>query len=234
MSGPVWRWDEITQIGTDYESVEEVRAYDKRMSEFRDFDTENKEIMAALGLGPDSAVLDIGAGTGKFALAAARVCRKVVCADVSAKMLEFCSLRARESGLSNMEFARAGFLTFPGECESFDAVLTSLALHHLPDLWKSAALANIHSWLKKDGLFYLQDVVFDFPPGGRSEYFERITSEFKPDSMRPSFVRHIKQEHSSENWVIRGIIERAGFMILSESAGAAAYIKRYLCRKLTV
>ena len=41
-----------------------------------------------------------------------------------------------------------------------DAVITQLALHHLPDFWKLVALKRISQMLKDGGKLYLRDVVF--------------------------------------------------------------------------
>ena len=42
---PSWQWDELTQIGTDYEDVAEVRAYDERMAALRDRAAENRRVL---------------------------------------------------------------------------------------------------------------------------------------------------------------------------------------------
>ena len=46
---PAWQWDEKQQIGTDYENVTEVEAYDRRMREVRD-------VTHVLGLRPSRAI----------------------------------------------------------------------------------------------------------------------------------------------------------------------------------
>lgn len=62
-----WRHDEFRQLGTDYDSVDEVAKYDCRMRQFRDIDAENDRIVELAGLTPDADVLEIGTGTGAFA-----------------------------------------------------------------------------------------------------------------------------------------------------------------------
>ena len=51
------------QVGTDFANQEEVRAYDERMSRFRDFDTENDRVFSALDLSEDATIVEIGCGT---------------------------------------------------------------------------------------------------------------------------------------------------------------------------
>jgi hypothetical protein len=40
-----------------------------------------------------------------------------------------------------------------------DAVVTTLALHHLPDFWKGMALKRVHGMLKRGGRLYIHDVI---------------------------------------------------------------------------
>ena len=162
-----WMWDEMRQVGTDYADWREVEAYDARMGAVRDVDGENREALDALGLAPGAAVLEIGCGTGRFARAAAAAGLAVTAADVSAVMLEYVRRRA---GAENLRITtlHAGFLTMAPADGTFDAAVSGVALHHLPDLWKLVALRNVARALKPGGRFLLRDVVFspgpDEPP----------------------------------------------------------------------
>ena len=107
-----WRRNEFQQIGTDYGSIDEVAAYDARMRKMRDVDAENRMILDAIRLKKESAVLEIGMGTGAFARAAAKVCAHVTALDVSTMMIDYASSKAREEKLENIDFYHAGFLSF--------------------------------------------------------------------------------------------------------------------------
>ena len=48
-------------------------------------------------------------------------------------MLAYAAERVREEGLAGIRFVQAGFLTYGHAGEPFDAVVSGLALHHLPD-----------------------------------------------------------------------------------------------------
>ncbi len=206
--------DEFRQIGTDYDSVEEVALYDVRMRQFRDVEAENRRVGELARLRPESRVLEIGTGTGAFARYAAERCASVRAIDISEIMLAYAAQRARESGLNNVAFERAGFLSFEAAPGEFDAVVTGLALHHLSDVWKGVALNRIHAALRPGGVFVLIDVVFDWKDTTPEEYFTRIMP-LAPGS-RMQFARHIADELSTTQWIMTGLLERAGFTIAAD------------------
>jgi ubiquinone/menaquinone biosynthesis C-methylase UbiE len=83
--------------------------YDRNMQKFRDVQGEIREVLDFLDLQPDQTVLEIGTGTGEFALAAARNCAKVYAVDLSAGMLRYAEKKARSQGVSNVEFIQGAF-----------------------------------------------------------------------------------------------------------------------------
>jgi len=222
-----WRRDEFQQIGTDYASVEEVAVYDRRMRAMRDIDAENRAILKRLKLKRKSAVLEIGTGTGAFALEAAKVCAQVTALDVSEVMLEYAAFKAHQEGLSNIDFRHAGFLSFDYPRHAFDAVVSSLALHHLPDVWKLVALERIFSTLKPGGVFYLFDVVFDWGNSDPEEYFRKVV-ESQPES-RANVAMHIAREFSTTDWIMTGLLARAGFVVES-NVRSQGFLRAYCCR----
>ena len=224
-----WRRDEFQQIGTDYGSVEEVAAYDGRMHAMRDIDAENRAILNCLGLKKKSAVLEIGTGTGAFARAAAKLCSHVTALDVSEVMLKYAALKAREEKFANIDFLHAGFLSFDYPRRTFDAVVSSLVLHHLPDVWKLVALEKIFETLKPGGIFYLMDVVFDWGNGRPEEYFHRVV-ESEPES-RANIAMHIAREFSTTGWIMTGLLTRVGFVIESD-VRHGEFLRTYCCRAI--
>jgi putative AdoMet-dependent methyltransferase len=226
---PDWQWDETIQRGTDYASVEQVREYDERMAAMRNVAAEVDKILGLLELSPDDVVLEIGTGTGAFARAAARRCRKVVALDVSPVMLEYAAQRAREEGLQNIEFREAGFLTYEHHGAPLAAIVSQLALHHLPDAWKLIALQRLAGFLRPGGALYLTDVVFaDSAQSDWPTYFGALVDSM-PASSRVAMARHIRQEFSTFDWMLRDMLARAGFAIESvESEGR--FLSHYHCR----
>ena len=85
-------------------------------------------------------VVDIGAGTGQFVIAAAPHVRQVIAVDVSPVMLSALEANVARSGHHNVQCVLGGFLSYQHAVEPTDFVYSRWALHHLPDFWKSIAL----------------------------------------------------------------------------------------------
>ncbi len=229
MNTPDWQWNEMQQVGTDYNSVEEVAAYDRRMGEFRDVNRENAEMLGMLGLAPGASVLEIGCGTGRFVRAAAAAGLRASAVDVSATMLAYVRQCVHDGGLPGIATQHAGFLTMDFPPESFDAAVSGAALHHLPDAWKLVALRNIARALKPGGQFILRDVVFTMREGESPEQsFGRFVAWLP--GMRVETARHVAQEFSTYDWIMEGLLVRAGFSIAAENAAGENFMV-YHCRK---
>src|SRR4051812_9565251 len=122
-----WMLDELAHAGPEHLDPAFVRGYDAKQG-YPD-PTEDLEILASHDATAN--VVDLGAGTGRFALAAARRFARVTAVDVSPAMLE--ALRERARDLPNLRCVRAGFLTYEHSGPPADAVHTRNALHQLPD-----------------------------------------------------------------------------------------------------
>jgi putative AdoMet-dependent methyltransferase len=227
---PIWQWDERIQRGTDYASVAEVRAYDVQMAALRDIAAETERIFALLGLSDDDVLLEVGTGTGAFSRAASRRCQKVIALDVSRAMLTYASQRAEEEHLDNIVFQEAGFLTYEHQGEPLSAVVSQLALHHLPDAWKLVALRRVAGFVRGGGGLYLTDIVFpDRAERDWSSYFQELVDSM-PEGSRAQMACHIREEFSAFDWMMREILVRAGFTLESAEL-EGGFLGHYLCRK---
>jgi ubiquinone/menaquinone biosynthesis C-methylase UbiE len=229
-----WKYDEYVLTGTDYTDEAQVRQYDERMGGFRDFAAENARALEALSVQPGRRVLDIGCGTGRFALAAAAAGAEVVALDISEPMLGYARTRAVEEGLTNIRFEKSGFLDVTPELGVFYAVHSSLVLHHLPDFWKQIALCNIAAVLKKGGGFFLRDVVFSLR---LEKYAQTVSFEIEAlrakggEAMGGAFARHVAREYSTWDWIMEEMVYRAGLMPEAADYGDS-FIAEYVCRKV--
>lgn len=108
MSNRTWLYDEMQQIGKDYGDIAEVQAYDSRHGELRNVQQEVQYILEQLNVQKEQVILDLGAGTGTFAIEAARQCSKVYAVDISRVMLEYAKKKAGSRGVGNIEFRHGG------------------------------------------------------------------------------------------------------------------------------
>jgi putative AdoMet-dependent methyltransferase len=79
---------------------------------FGDYVKGTDEIFRRLGLGSESVIIDLGSGTGAFALHAAKKCRTIYAVDISAAMLDYCRPQSEKEGLSNIIFSHGGLLSY--------------------------------------------------------------------------------------------------------------------------
>lgn len=86
----------------------------------------------AANVGAMDTVLDVGAGTGRFALPLARQCRAVTLLDHSPAMLAVASAKAAAAGISNVSFVEATWEE--ADVEPHDVVLTAWSLYRVLDI----------------------------------------------------------------------------------------------------
>jgi SAM-dependent methyltransferase len=229
-----WRLNETLTAGRENLDEDHVRRYDSKE------DAGAADELALLGrlgaLGPDSCIVDLGAGTGQFTLAAAAHCGRVVAVDVSPVMLARLRAKLSDARTGNVEIVQAGFLTYEHRDGAADVVYSRLALHHLPDFWKAVAIARVGQMLRPGGVFRLSDVVYAFGPQEADERIESwismttatdVENEWTPAEL----AEHVRDEHSTFTWLLEPIIERAGFDISDATYSADRMFAAYVCTK---
>lgn len=230
---PSWVLDELAYAGRENLDAAHVARYDGKEDGGAAAEV---EALLAAGLSADATVIDLGAGTGQFALAAAGSVRRVVAVDVSPVMLEHLRAKVRERGLENVECVRGGFLTYEHEDGPADLVYTRLALHHLPDFWKARALVRIAEMLKPGGMLRLSDVVYGFEPDEAEDRLEEWMSALASEDVEGGWTRaeleeHVRDEHSTFTWLLEPMIEKAGFTIEQADYSDDGIFAHYRCVK---
>lgn len=128
-----------------------------------------REVLDLARLEPGERVLDVGCGTGGLALAAKRrvgAAGVVHGIDPSEEMIEAARAKARRAGLEiRFDVGAAQGLERPDA--SFDAVLATLVLHHLPHDALVAALREIVRVLAPGGRFLAVDIDLADPANPR-------------------------------------------------------------------
>jgi demethylmenaquinone methyltransferase/2-methoxy-6-polyprenyl-1,4-benzoquinol methylase/phosphoethanolamine N-methyltransferase len=111
------------------------------------------------GLRPGERVLEVGCGTGEVAQRARAGVGpdgQVSGIDPSADMIDVAHKKAARAGL-DIEYRVGAIEALPYPDASFDVVLSSLMMHHLPDDLKSAGLVEVRRVLKPDGRLLIVD-----------------------------------------------------------------------------
>ncbi len=149
----------------------EIEAYDKTI---RAFVPAYEEMLArtvdAVAAAKPQKVLDLGAGTGALAQAVLQRCREttVELIDADAEMLA----QARQRLAPFAARVQYTVRTFQGPLPACDAVVASLALHHVPTLAdKRTIFSAIHAALRPGGVFVNADATMPTDPSARqAEY----------------------------------------------------------------
>jgi ubiquinone/menaquinone biosynthesis C-methylase UbiE len=232
-TNPDWYFTE-KQIGVDYLDSKIAGDYDKEHQSFRDFKAEAEDIVEKLKIESEDVVIDFGCGTGLIALNMARYCKKVICVDISPEMLDILESKAIKQNITNIETHSKGFLTYQNEDAEADKIISKFAFHHLPDFWKSIALLKMANTLKAGGKLYLSDVVFTFHPRDHESSINVMIDDMRDmasDSMVDETIIHIKDEFSTYDWIMEGLLEKTGFSIDSKIIENQNYLT-YICTKL--
>ena len=224
---PPWYPDERALAGSEHLDARCVAGYDRKAGDSAAADA---AALANLGLPQGATVVDLGAGTGAFALVAATLGYRVIAVDVSETMLREGARKADRRGI---DFVEAGMLTYEHLGPPADLVYSRNALHHLPDFWKAIALRRMAAILRPGGLLRLRDIVFSFDPDEADHAIDRWLAA-APERAEDVWTRseleaHLRTEYSTFTWVLEPMIERCGFSIREAHYSQAGTFADYLC-----
>lgn len=146
----------------------EIDEYDEIIRQFiPGYERMLEEAVQAIALSRPKRVLDLGAGTGALSEAILRKCGESVVelVDVDDEMLARAQTRLQRFG----ERVRLRRQSFYDPLPGCDAVVASLALHHVPDLDVKAQLfGRIHEALVPGGVFVNGDATMPDDASGRA------------------------------------------------------------------
>ena len=125
------------------------------------FDDFYRVALELLPFAPDARfeVLDLGAGTGLLSAMIAEMFPKaqLTLFDLTPEMLTIARQRLKPLG-KRVRFVTADFATV-APTKSYDAVVSALAIHHLPDSGKRHLFSDIFKYLTPGGVFINADQV---------------------------------------------------------------------------
>lgn len=126
-------------------------------------------VLARVGIAADAVVCDIGAGSGLFSFAAARLTREAVFAvDTDWDVLERLNGKAAKLGVETVIPGPvvAGEYDYPLDPGSVDVVLMVTVLHEIPAAERSALLTESHRILVPGGRVVVVDFKKQATPSG--------------------------------------------------------------------
>jgi ubiquinone/menaquinone biosynthesis C-methylase UbiE len=138
---------DLKRLQSDFDNLARLAGREMRTGRY------DTQLVAAI---PRAArrVLDVGCGSGALAVAAARSGREVIGVDLSPGMIEHASLAAAHS--PNVAFQCGDFFALEFEPHSFDCIISSATLHHMP---ADAALNRMSSLLRPGGRLIVHDLL---------------------------------------------------------------------------
>ncbi len=107
---------------------------------------------------PQTSVLDVGAGTGRFSLALAPLAEHIASVEPSAAMLDYLRRDASDKGLSNISYVQATWQDAPEDLEA-DIVICSHVLYPIRDI--APFLAKLQRATRQACYIYLRATHID-------------------------------------------------------------------------
>ncbi len=95
------------------------------------------------------------------------------------------------------------------------------------------ALCKFYDLLKPGGKFFLVDVVFGFSPGDYRTSIDDWLNSMKAlagPRMADETIVHVRDEYSTWDWIMTGMLERSGFNIESK-VDVMQNMCAYICSK---
>lgn len=196
------------------------------------------EIPALFSMMPDlngKRVLDLGCGFGEHCkMFVENGAEKVVGVDISSKMLE---VAKRENSHPKITYFNMPMEDLRKLCETFDVVVSSLALHYIDDF--AGVVKGVYDLLDEDGIFIFSQehpIVTSHADGsrwtrdenGKKKHVNLANYGVEGERDTSWFVDNIKIYHRTFSTIVNELI-KAGFSIeeMIEPLPTAALLEKY-------
>ena len=141
----------------------------ERMVEGAGFRDLRERVLGLARLRSTDRVLDVGAGTGLLALAAAPRAASVHALDLSPAMCSHLAGKLHQSGISNARVLLGNATDIPLADGAVDVVISNYCFHHLRDGEKGRALAQVMRVLRPGGRLVFADMMFRIAGASRRD-----------------------------------------------------------------
>ena len=110
-------------------------------------------------------ILELGCGTGNLSAALIGSFPDAECTlvDISSDLLAQCKQRFERLG--KVSYQQVDFSELSCDHATYDLVVSSIAIHHIPDSEKVRLFRKIHEWLSEEGVFVYSDQFSGVTPG---------------------------------------------------------------------
>ncbi|HNX80519.1 MAG TPA: methyltransferase domain-containing protein [Candidatus Omnitrophota bacterium] len=178
----------------------DAQLFDKNFFRFAPSYKEAIEALVSVlpfGKGSTIRVVDLGCGTGNIAKAILERYpgASVTCVDLSEKMIELAKAKLKK--YKNVKFYVGDLRDFKFNGE-YDAVVSSLVLHHIEGADKKLFYRKIYKCLKKNGVFYTVDIVLGSSKHVQETYIEKWIN-FLRKGCSPSEIKRTLRNHKRED-----------------------------------
>ncbi|SET50363.1 putative AdoMet-dependent methyltransferase [Oceanobacillus limi] len=168
------------------------------------YDQALMQVVEHTKLQPGDICLDVGIGTGNLGVKFLDKGIHVIGVDQSEKMLEMCKEKHKQ-----IETRKGHFLALPILDQSVEAVVTSYALHHLPDDEKLLALKEMVRVLKPNGQICIADLMFR-----DREHREAVISNYRNEGNHIA-IDVIEDEYYADRSLLVDWLTNHGFHVES-------------------
>jgi ubiquinone/menaquinone biosynthesis C-methylase UbiE len=144
-------------------------------------------LIEALSPRQSDRVLDVGCGSGQFAVAIAPLVAQVVGADLTPAMLDKARAHQAQAGVSNVQWLQADSTALPVTDASFDIVTSRSMLHHAAN--PAATLAEMRRACASGGRIAVLDLT---PAPEKSPAFDAIELLRDPSHARTLTVEQLR------------------------------------------
>ena len=159
-------------------------------------------------------IIDLGCGTGNVTLAVKKRYPEasMVCIDLAENMLELAETKLRR--YNDIEYWRGDIRDYDygGRC---DAVVSSLALHHLEAGDKKEFYRRIHDILPAGRVFYIADFVLPssryLVKAYREEWKRFMARSLAPAEIVEMLARHKREDRPGEFIAELDLLRKSGF-----------------------
>jgi tRNA (cmo5U34)-methyltransferase len=160
-------------------------------------------------------VIDLGTGTGTIAylIKQAFPSARITCMDIAPQMLEMS--KKKLGGFSGITYEQADLVDYQFNGK-YDAVVSSLAMHHLePDKDKKDFFTRVFNALNAGGVFLNADIILADDENTQGRYLKEwgkfVLSNLSEEEMKANLARYYREDRPNKLNIELDWLRKGGF-----------------------